>query len=195
MAEYCSDYRERLAQSILKKEKYEQARQQRYKLLMQDLKLESSSWITQSNIDAMITPELFTSPASTGLVTPISHLWKTQVLTFALNRPMSPEVTSRLKLETPEDFLKEEANWKDEDAELLENFLEGFVSTGEERAMLKSVVEEMKGTLMNQDAFAEEINVEDSVDILREMVSLTHSSKCIQAPSTAYVEGAASILS
>lgn len=57
----------------------------RYSNLIDDLTEESKTWITNDNINIRINEELFSSVATTGLVTRSSQHWKFYAMTFSYN--------------------------------------------------------------------------------------------------------------
>jgi hypothetical protein len=134
--------RERLARTMLRKEALDKEQKQRYHQLISDLETESVAWLTPDNFTSKLTPEFFSRPSTTGLVTPYTKYWKTHVLTFALNRRMSPELEQSL-LPNEEDALLEEAERGKHVEAMIEKFMEGFVSTGEDRLILKDAVREV----------------------------------------------------
>lgn len=118
--------------------------------MINDLDSEKSAWINFENLEERIQPSLFENYASTGLITPFSGYWKTKVITFDERRTISPELESYFVPTTDADREKSKAQIRLQKEYLVENFLEGFVSTGEDRLKVKSVAKEV-AQLMNKE--------------------------------------------
>jgi hypothetical protein len=76
-------YRQHLANNEVVRVRRSHAQQMRYSNLVDDLTEESKTWITNDNINIRINEELFSSVATTGLVTRSSQHWKFYAMTFS----------------------------------------------------------------------------------------------------------------
>lgn len=161
-----------MAIAAIKKRAIRNEQQERYKLLLKDLTAESEAWIGPNEIDKRITPELFGDlPMTTGLETPYSNDWKMHLLTYDYHRPVNPEWIARLapQFGDEENMRKLEADWKQEDKDLMENFLTGFATTGEQRKMIRGMVEEFSDRPPRED----ETPTMFELDEVRHIVSIS----------------------
>ncbi len=101
---------------------------QRYKGLVEDLTRESAAWITLANLDSKITPALFAQPATTGLITRTSDLWRYQVVTHSLHRVVNGELYQDLVPRDGKDRLQGNAPVETVKSQLVRDFLEPMVS-------------------------------------------------------------------
>ena len=76
-------YRQHLANNEVVRVRRSHAQQMRYSNLVDDLTEESKTWITNDNVNVRINEELFSSVATTGLVTRSSQHWKFYAMTFS----------------------------------------------------------------------------------------------------------------
>lgn len=146
---------ERLAFQLIKREDELKAQKKRYEKLVNDLNEEQDFWVTENNIESKIIPDLFRDVATTGLVTPYSHFWRQQALTFHEKRILSPEMENRISIRNPEDVALFEADKENQKVEAMESFLDGFVQTGEDRQKLRSIAK----NIMSHDIELPELDI------------------------------------
>ena len=70
----------------------------KYHRLTEDLKRESVYWLSAANIDDKITTSLFDNPASTGIISTKSELWRWHTFTSDFKRTMSKYYTDQFDL-------------------------------------------------------------------------------------------------
>lgn len=128
--------------------------QERYQSLLDDLKTEQTTWITLDNIDSKIAKELFDKEASTsGLLTRYSDHWRIYVESsnYDLKKlkalcaedydkfdAMNVNQTDEKTLE--DRFSKDNRKSKLSSRLWVEDFVEGMITTGEERAQFQDIM-------------------------------------------------------
>jgi hypothetical protein len=150
-------YEEKLAHTIVLKEKEEAKQVDRYKRLLNDLQEESSAWITLDTLDEKITEDLFMQPATTGLTTKYSDNWRYHVESMKLKRlcaianTPSEYYKSSTNLSSPEMALRK---YKSAFKLNVYDFLMPLVGTGEDRGRYKELVNKFSSALSetNDDA-------------------------------------------
>ena len=128
--------------------------QERFQMLLEELKIEQTTWITLDNIDSKITKELFDKEASTsGLLTRYSDHWRIYVESsnYDLKKlkalcaedydkfdAMNVNQTDEKTLE--DRFLKDNRKSKLSSRLWVEDFVEDMITTGEERAQFQDIM-------------------------------------------------------
>lgn len=123
-------------------------------MLLEELKIEQTTWITLDNIDSKITKELFDKEASTsGLLTRYSDHWRIYVESsnYDLKKlkalcaedydkfdAMNVNQTDEKTLE--DRFLKDNRKSKLSSRLWVEDFVEDMITTGEERAQFQDIM-------------------------------------------------------
>lgn len=152
-------YQERLAIAQRRRESLHAVEDRQVNAAVHDLIEESSSWITLENMNEKITEELFNTPgASTGYKTVQSHLWKYQTYVNSFHRMFTD--STYFANNTPEMAEAQRVEQKEEGKEvmhrvLLENFLNTLISTGEERAKFRNLIEDFSKFSAENDAWSE----------------------------------------
>jgi len=172
------EYRER--QKILRAD-WTAEQTVRYQRLIADLEHEKTVWITPENIDSKIVPELFEKPATTGLVNKHSDSYRWEVSTVNIARIMNSHLElkreerfmKKLYEATPKHLhgalakkldlqygnalsnqLETRAQVRSSRKLLIEDFIEGMISTGEEREKYKEIIEDLYNSTTD-DMFGE----------------------------------------
>ena len=153
----------------------------RYQRLIADLEHEKTAWITPNNIDIKIIGELFEKPATTGLVNKHSDSYRWETTTVNIARAMNSHLElkreerfmKKLYEATPKHLhgaltkkldlqygnalsnqLETRAQVRSSRKLLIEDFIEGMISTGEEREKYKDIVEDLYNSTTD-DMFGE----------------------------------------
>lgn len=151
----CDDNtRQTLAKNHLILADKNEKQQERFQMLLEELKIEQTTWITLDNIDSKITKELFDKEASTsGLLTRYSDHWRIYVESsnYDLKKlkalcaedydkfdAMNVNQTDEKTLE--DRFLKDNRKSKLSSRLWVEDFVEDMITTGEERAQFQDIM-------------------------------------------------------
>ena len=139
--------------------------QERYQTLLDELKIEQTTWITLDNINSKITKELFDKEASTsGLLTRYSDHWRIYVESsnYDLKKlkawcaeeydkfdAMNVNQTDETTLE--DRFSKDSRKSKLSNRLWVEDFVEGMITTGEDRAQFQDIIKAYMKELRHYD--------------------------------------------
>lgn len=139
--EALSRYREKLARNHLLEAQRVARQNERFRNLVGIMEAESSVWITPENVDTKINEDLFSAPATTGLVTNESKHWRYQLLTIQLKRLMSQEYLSEAAGSSLADRLQQRGQLKSVRKMLVEEFLAPMIGSGAERANYQEILD------------------------------------------------------
>jgi len=164
-AEALARYRQTLAKNHLILADKNEKQQERYQTLLDELKIEQTTWITLDNINSKITKELFDKEASTsGLLTRYSDHWRIYVESsnYDLKKlkawcaeeydkfdAMNVNQTDETTLE--DRFSKDSRKSKLTNRLWVEDFVEGMITTGEDRAQFQDIIKAYMKELRHYD--------------------------------------------
>jgi hypothetical protein len=126
--------------------------QKREAALREDYEIEAKHWVTKENLDSKICPALFEIPATTGLSTRYSELWRWQLLTTQTKREMSPELKSQFGASSLKERLNLRAQARSQRHLILHDMIKPMVGSGEERARYGELVDELEEHLADLEA-------------------------------------------
>lgn len=109
---------------------------------LDDLASEAKHWITPENRDQMITPELFElHPTTTGIVTHASEYWRHEVFVPSMQRLLSPHFMEKMQtMPTEESDIRREGQVDVQKRAVVEMFLNGIITSPEDRKNFRSLV-------------------------------------------------------
>ncbi|KAJ1417693.1 hypothetical protein B484DRAFT_453887 [Ochromonadaceae sp. CCMP2298] len=136
-------YRAKLVANHLIWDEKQDRQQKRYERVVTALHREKSAWITATNVDNKITPDLFETEATTGLSTRYSGHWRFQALSheYQLERVFHPERYARTDVSALERRLRTKQEVGLTRRLWVEDFLDPMIGSGEERAKYKELVD------------------------------------------------------
>jgi hypothetical protein len=146
-------YRARLAKAHFLAEQRDELQQDKYDRFVRDLSDEAKTYLTHDNVDALITEELFSRPATTGLVSPLSEHWKYYAITYPYEADRTPHEDSGAA--TPEDPWERKklarAEARGQARLMLRDMLEEVVNDGEQRENLEKYIDKLDEVLPVSD--------------------------------------------
>ena len=159
-------YERQLTVTKMYKEKIFAEQQSRYVRALQDLERESSVWVNKSNVDNLITEQLFATPTTTGIVTRYSEHWRYNIMKTDYKRIMSGDLYDQL---TANSALTNRLNMKAQSnltkRLFVEDFLDQMIGTGEERGQYKDLVDKFVMQFGKMEALTEVEQYYDLVSI------------------------------
>jgi hypothetical protein len=143
-------YREKLARSHVLEEQRRSCQAEKYAAFLVDLEAEAATWLTEDNIDDLITAELFSKPSTTGLVTSSSRHWKWQAVTFPWGADRTPDPDGDLARRVNTGWEKEKADQVESRSQvrlMIRDMLDEVISDGSQREKLEKYVDEFDEAL------------------------------------------------
>jgi hypothetical protein len=128
-----------------------------------DVEEESSTWITEANMDSKITTALFEKPASTGLLTRESELWRWQLHSMKIDRLMnhSAETSSDFAGSSLAERLEFRGQIRSARKIMVQDFLEPMIESGADRQGYDELVEKFTSKFEDLDAWHKADEVDD----------------------------------
>jgi hypothetical protein len=149
----CFSFREHLARNQVIRDQRKAVQQERYQALLKDLDAEKDVWITRAQIETKITEDLFSSQATTGLVTRHSEHWRWQMVPMNIQRMMSPECRVESSGSHLTDRLAQRGQVRSMKKLIVQDILEPMIGTGSDRARYKELVDKFSKQFETMGAF------------------------------------------
>lgn len=158
--EALSRYRDKLARNHVVHAQRQARQHESYRNLVSAIEAESSTWITLENMNSKIVEDLFSAPATTGLVTRESKHWRHHVLTMQLKRMLSPEYISESSASGSSlaDRLQQRGQAKSVKRLMIEDFIEPMISSGKERANYQEIIDKFAAKMEDHYVIDEELD-------------------------------------
>lgn len=127
-----------------------------------DIEEEKKTWITEDNMNSKITPALFEKPATTGLLTNDSELWRWHLHSLKLDRlKNNSETTSDFAGSSLAERLEFRGQVRSARKIMVQDFLEPMIESGSDRAEYDEIVDKFTSKFEELDVWHKADEVDD----------------------------------
>lgn len=150
-------YKARLIKNHILAEKRDAEQLKKNEMFVRDLEAESETWLSEDNIDALLTTDLFNKPSTTGLRTSASEHWKWFAITYPIEADRSA-FNERFEGEAQWDAMaRDTAEARSQLKVMLRDMLEEVITDGTQRENLATYVDRLEEVVPVQDEEVTEV--------------------------------------
>ena len=156
-------YREHLAKNLIVHNQRLNEQEKINARYMEELLEEQKTWITDENINDLITPSLFEGPASTGLLMSDSELWRWHLHSLKLDRLAQPDLHSSTDFggSSLAERLQFRGQIRSTRKIMVQDFLEPLIESGADREKYDELVERFTTKFEELDVWHKADEVDD----------------------------------